>query len=262
MSTPLADYIEERSAFEALLAAKCRKPILMFRGETGYGKTTLLSYCLENLPAGTTSIPVQLRGMTVNVAEIFSRAGEYLGWESLPNFTRRVAELEGTPKVQVDGNWLSGINNRINIVLRAKSPAARDDRRVALTEAWFGDMKAVQQIVLFVFDTYENSNSEVQEWISGPFLSRAARSSKVRILIAGQKLPSENNIEWGSYCVCHSLPGVINANHWLPVIEELKRSIPGGSDGLWLKGVCDALQGHPKNIMQVIKGLPVQESLV
>jgi hypothetical protein len=46
-------------------------------------------------------------------------------------------------------------------------------------------------------DTYEDATTDVQQWISGPFLARTAMVNQVRVLIAGQSVPDSNNIEWG-----------------------------------------------------------------
>lgn len=256
MSTPLADYDAERQAFESLLNPQCGRRILMFRGTSGSGKTTLLSYCRERATGTIPHIPIQLRGNAVSIAEIFYRSGGYLGWDSLSNFTGQVADLQDAPKVQIDRNWLAGINNRISIALHAEDQMGREHRRVALTEAWFEDMKASSKPILFMLDTFEQGTTEVRDWISGPFLARAAQIDQVRILVAGQDVPDENNIEWGSCCITRELYGVRDAIHWLPVIEAMNRHIPIEESFGWLAGVCHALDGRPKDIMQVIENLP------
>lgn len=259
MSTPLADYDAERRAFEALLNPDCGRRILMFRGTSGSGKTSLINHCIHRATGTIPLIPIQLRGSVVSIAEIFYRSGGRLGWERLDNFTNQVADLEGAPEIKIDRNWLAGINNRISIALHAQDQVGREHRRVALTEAWFEDMKDFQQPVLFVLDTFEQGTTEVQDWISGPFLARAAQIAQMRILVAGQIVPDENNIEWGNCCVTHELFGVPEAQHWLPVVEAMNRYVPVNDPLSWLAGVCHTLKGRPKDIMQIIEGLPSRE---
>jgi len=256
MSFPFADYHNERESFEALFQPECQKRILMFRGESGSGKTALLTYCLRRVPERVSCIPIQLRGAAVSVAEIFYRSGPILKWDRLPNFTEQVAALQGTPKVQINRNWLGGINNHISVALQGESQDIREHRRVGLTEAWFDDLKNLEQTVLFALDTYEQATTEIKEWISGPFMARASRVEFVRILLGGQIVPDEENIEWGHCSVTYDLYGVPEAEHWLPVVEEMGRYVPDVNLRDWLAGVCYAFKGRPNEIMQAIKSLP------
>ena len=228
----------------------------MFSGPAGSGKTALLRHCLSGVPPKVPRIALQLRAATAGVAEIFYRSGSYLGWECFPTFKKYVAELEGTPKVEIDHNWLAGINNRISVVLRAETITTREDRRAVLTDAWFDDLRKYAQLVLFAFDAYELAATEAQDWINGPFLARVVQSDQIRTLIAGQRVPDVNNIEWGHCCAAHHLFGVPEAAHWLPVLKAMNRIIPVDDPGSWLAGVCHALQGRPKDIIQILEGLP------
>lgn len=259
MTTLLADYDREREAFDALLAHDCGERILLFHGESGCGKTTLLNTCLECVPETVPYIPIQLRGSAVGVAEIFYRTGSRLNWERLPHFTGRVAALEGVPQVQVDGNWLRGINNSINVALHAENPTDQRQRRVALTDAWFQDLQAFDHPVLVALDTYEQAPADVADWIDGPFLARVAQIGSLRVLLAGQKVPALPNIEWGHCCVDHELLGVPEAEHWWPIVEAMNRQVNVPDPKSWLAGVCHALQGRPNDIMQVIENLPRRE---
>jgi hypothetical protein len=167
-----------------------------------------------------------------------------------------VADLQGIPKIQINRNWLGGINNHISVALQNESQDVREHRRVALTEAWFDDLRNFDQPVLFALDTYEQATIEVQEWISGPFLSRASQSQQVRVLVAGQKVPDEKNIEWGHCCETRHLYGVPEAEHWLPVVQAMGRYFPDSNPLSWLAGACHISKGNPSMIMQMIQTLP------
>ena len=257
MNTILADYEGEQRAFGALLEPDCRERILLLRGESGSGKTTLLTACLERVPQALPCIRIQLRGRTVSVAEIFSRAGDILGWERLANFTARMADLSGA-QVHIKDNKMYGEEHSINVVL-TNDPDQRQRRRAALTNAWFRDVKTFELPLLVALDTYEQASAEVAEWIDGPFLARVAESPPVRVLLAGQEVPDAHNIEWGRCCTLRELYGVPEAQHWLPVVAAMQRHIPFADPLTWLAGVCHALRGDPKEIMQVITNLPRRE---
>jgi len=261
MMTTLADYSVERRAFEALFGRQCAERILLLRGESGSGKTALLTHCQHDIPTTIKHVPIQLRGSTVDVAEIFYRAGRVVTWDRLRAFTSQVAQLQQAPSVKVDRNWLLGIGNHISVALQADNPLDRSYRRAALTEAWFDDVEALPEFLLMIFDTYEQATEEIKEWLSGPFLARVARVEQMRVVIAGQHVPDRHTIEWGEYCCERRLFGVPDATHWLPVLEALGRYIPNNSPLDWLAGVCHALEGKPAAIMKIIEGLPRRKDL-
>lgn len=261
MTSTIADYENERSAFASLTQRECEYRILLLYGDTGSGKTSLLTHCQHNLPSTITHVPIQLRGSTVDVAEIFYRAGRAVHWERLRQFTGQVVQLQHSASVKIDRNWLLGINNHISVALQADNPLDRAYRRAALTEAWFEDVAALPEPLLMVFDTYEQGTAETREWLDGPFLARVARVDQVRVVIAGRSVPDRHNIEWGKCCREHTLYGVPEARHWLPVIEALGLYIPHEPPLIWLAGVCHALHGNPAEIIKIIDGLPRRKDL-
>lgn len=256
MNTFLANYITERQTFHNLLRADCHERILLYRGESGSGKTTLLKHCAEKIPKGMPFVPIQMRQSAVNIAEIFSRAGLWLTWERLTNFTTQIAAFEGNPHVLIDRNWLAGINNRISVIINVENQSDRESRRVTLTEALFEDFKSLEEPVIFLFDSYEQASTEAKEWISGPFLSRTAHISTIRVVVAGQEIPDQNNIEWGHCATSHDLYGVIDEHHWMPVVQQMKKLLPNQPGDVWLAGICHALKGKPSEIKKVIEALP------
>jgi hypothetical protein len=155
---------------------------------------------------------------------------------------------------------MRGDSNSIRVALQAESPADQEHRRAALTDAWFQDLRAFDHPVLMVLDTYEQATDAVTGWIDGPFLSRVAQARPLRVLLAGQKVPDINNIEWGHCCASHELLGVPDAEYWWPIVEAMNRRIDDVDDPKsWLVGVCHSFRGRPKEIMQIIEGLPHRE---
>lgn len=112
-----------------------------------------------------------------------------------------------------------------------------------------------------MLDTYEQATSDVQNWLSGPFMSRAADCGKVRVAVAGKTVP-EAGIEWRACHVLHELYGVEDAREWLPVVAALGKAVPAEHPMDYLAGICRALKGQPATIMEVIKTFPAACSLM
>lgn len=259
MTTIIADYEAERRAILDLFQPECACRIVLLRGASGSGKSTLLRHCLENCPPQASYLSYDFKG-DIPVAEVFYRAGQRLTWPRLPALTQQVAQMQEAPSVKVDSNWLAGINNRINVALHAESPADREHRRALLTNAFFDDLQAFDRPVVMVFDTFEKASTEVQRWLGGPVLARAAFINNVRVVIAGQEAPAPN-IEWGHCCREHELYGVRDARHWLPVVQAMDRYIPFDDPMTWLAGLCYGLKGNPASIVPALQTLPRRESL-
>jgi len=255
MCIPLADYQKERAAFDALLDPDCKKRILLFHGESGSGKTTLLSSCRDSVKQGAqiSYVNIDLKGTAVSVAEILSRTSDRLPVAQLPNLRQKVAELEGLPAVDLDNVKLTGFGNKLNVTLQVNDPNDRESRRLSLTDALFADLRAFTQPVLFILDTYQDATTEVRDWISGPFLARLDAAIQVRVVIAGQNVPDENNLDWGHCCSSHRLKGVPDAKHWVPVVDAMKLRVPASDTLSWLVGVCGLLKGRPSEIMQHLR---------
>ena len=239
----------------------CRERILMFRGASGSGKTHLVNACLEELPTNIQYMHFNCKESAVSTAEVFYRGGYTLSWERLPCFLEQVAALSGAARVEIEHNRFMGIGNQINVALKAESLVDRDERRAALTSAWFEDLRTFESIMLISFDTFEQATSEFREWISGPFLFRAAQAEALRVLIAGQQTPDrrEHAGEWGRCCQTFDLYGVQEALHWLPVVDALGYLVPARDPLSYMQAVCSLLKGKPDDIMNWIQGFPRRE---
>lgn len=256
MNAPLANYESERAAFRSLLNPVCEKRILLVKGGSGSGKTTLLNSCLSEVPPGLLQVSINLRGSAVSVSEIISRSANRIRWERLPSLRQRAESFASqSAKVSLDDVRQQGEGNSINVALDVQNPADRQERQTALTEAWFADLDRIGTPLLVALDTYEAAVIEVQDWLSGPFLARAADCNQVRVVVAGQNVP-DAGIEWGHCCNSHELYGVPEAHQWLPVVESLGKCIPAEHPMDWLAGICHALDGQPAKIIEVIKNLP------
>jgi hypothetical protein len=259
MSRVIANYEHARELFNLLLATDAQQRILLMDGASGTGKSTLLLVCLESAGA-IRHVPFSFRKTSITVNEVFFRAGDRLGWQYFPRFLARVDEM-ATTRVQIEGNRQFGIGQKIEVVLAGEKIEDQDYRVAELTTAWFGDLAAAPFDVLFAFDHFDEAVTSVQQWLGGPFLTRAAATPHVRVVIAGKSVPEADNIEWGGCCRTSKLVGVPEARHWLPVVQALNRHV-GDLDPLsFLSGVCQAHNGRPDAIMNFICSLPERRAL-
>ncbi|MYM93061.1 ATP-binding protein [Duganella vulcania] len=256
MAVPFANYHIQRRALGNLFLDKCENNIILIKGNSGSGKTSLLHSCLKEMKGLHDPITIELRENSVGVTEIFSRSATHIGWGKLEKFNHCAREMAGqVPTVKLDDIHQQGKVNSIRIALQVSDIAEREYRQTMLTEAWFDDMSALTKPLVIVFDTYEQAPAEVKNWMSGPFLSRAAKCDSVRVVIAGQTVPTAG-IEWGDCHTVHELYGVREAHEWMPVVDALQKHIPVKSVEDWLAGICHALNGQPGEIMKIIKALP------
>jgi hypothetical protein len=260
MTVVMADYEQPRRALDRLFEINCDRRIVLLTGEGGTGKSTLLAYCQSRRRDTAITIPIQLRSSCVGVGEILDRIGERIGWALLPRLMGRIASMDGAPDLHIDGSRLFGINNKITVILSAETTSVRQDRLGILTSELIADLSNAHTRIVLLFDTFEQAPSEVQDWLSGPFLARAVDSSHIRVVVAGRKVPDATNIEWGHVSVLHTLSGVREPDHWLPVISALGYRIPAPEPRGFLDGMCFILQGHPHRIMQYIVSFPREEA--
>ncbi|HEX8185452.1 MAG TPA: hypothetical protein VF747_11890, partial [Blastocatellia bacterium] len=202
-------------------------------------------------------IPIDFKTSTHSLVEILHASTRALGNQAFPKFLSLVNDFVSV--VEIKGNTITGQGNRIQVALSAESPDSLQYRRTYLTEAWLDDIRDSGKIVLFIFDTYERASLEVQQWISGTFLAWIPYIRNIRVLIAGQELPDQNNIIWQDLSMTRAMPGVPNVEDWMPVLRATGRKPAVRDVRSWLAGVCVALNGRPAEIMQLIESLPLGE---
>lgn len=261
MTTTIADYENERRAFEALFERECHLRILLIRGESGKGKTTLLSYCRGQVPKSATYVHIDFKGTTTPFMEVLDRTGHELGWDHLPRLRAAMDRIQEAPIIQIDTNRQWGIGNRIDATVSIENKVDRDHRRVVLTNALFEDLQALGQPVVLILDTFEQADSEVKAWITGPVLARTVYYTAVRVVVAGQVVPEHFGATWENCCRAHGLAGVREAHHWLPVITAMGRYVDQPDPISAIGAICEYLKGDPDKIKQWIEGLPQRKDL-
>jgi GTPase SAR1 family protein len=252
-----ANYGDEQCLYQELLRVEPESRILLFRGDSGTGKTTLLEHCLHQLPfpMKMCRIIVDFKGGAVNLAKLFNEIGREIGWASLPQFQARMDGLEGPRTVTIDHNPMYGIGNRINVLLSPEDPMTREYRLAALSEALLGDLSIVPDGILLVLDSYEQATAGTKEWIEGYLLNWLDKLLQLRVLIAGKSVPAPT-LSWRRLQRTRHLRGVREAKQWLEVVRRMRPLQPEESTLYWLEGLVRAYNGRPDMIMMVIESLP------
>jgi len=252
MSKFYANYHSHRAAFRHLFDDVCSTPILLLQGASGSGKTSLITHCMGDIPFDVIRLCVQLRADSVGMEEIFSRSIDEVGTGNLRLY-QQCLEEQLSQSVQLTNVAQHGTTNTINVDLSMSESAAKSRRTARLTQAWFDDMRIYNSPIVVILDAYEQAPSEVQDWISGPFLARASRCKNVRVAIAGQRVPVPG-IEWGARASLLEFNGVFEPDEWVPVIRGMKKKVREPAD-VFIAGICQLLKGHPSDIMNFIEGL-------
>lgn len=255
----IANYVDEQAAIQSLWQSSCSHRIVLLKGDSGCGKSTLVSFAAQTMPHDELHwIPIQLKGSTVNVAEIFAQSVQIVGYKAFPNFQKEVKRLRGI-KVEVNDTTIHGDHNEVSAALHVDSVAEQKRRRDRLTSAWFEDVTKLRRKkpIILGLDTYEQASEDIKDWIAHVFLPRASRLKRIRILLAGQEVPDvQAGIAWNHCCKPFEMYGIDKAEKWLPVIEAEERILPDHLGLKWLAGVCFALNGRPAEILAIISTLP------
>lgn len=263
MSLTFANYHTERAAFRNLFAGVCDKRILLFKGYSGSGKSSLLKACLvENSAAKP--IGIELRDSRVNVEGILRKAALSIGNEQLPCYVRCMQDIASQKQeISVSNVVQKGESNSLTVTQNEKNQlAATEQRHAKLTEAWFADVENLDTPLVIAFDTFEHTGSEVRNWLISSFLSHAAFCNTIRVTIAGQHVPEPGIDLWGQCHALYELFGVRDASEWMPVVAALGKKVPSESPLEWMAGTCNALKGNPSEIIKIIETLPDACSLV
>jgi hypothetical protein len=250
----IANYKEHRQAFSALLEKECNKPILLFKGESGTGKSTLIKHCRSQIDKDINHVLIDLR-YTSNFLQISEKLSECLDLEHSDNFNQQLDKLNQQLNINVTGNTQAGAGNMISLALNETlEHQQRTERYTALTKAWIREINNLgKQCVLFI-DVYEKASSEIEQWVNADLLNCVAKFKKMRVVIAGKSLPE--NPEWEHLCEFKELYGVHEAEEWMPVIKAMGRRVPIEPQLTYLAGICYALKGNPAEIAKIIKDFP------
>jgi hypothetical protein len=158
----LADCTAEMELFRALISGQSKAPVLLIRGLSAMGKTTLLRQFAR--------LAREQAGLRVAVGDF--KHGASLA--EVLEFAR--AALPDQPFPAFDTEW---------------SGRRRDE---VLGAAFLDDLRYCPDPVLLLLDTYEQATAENQRWVETRLLPRCCRHDGLRLLIAGQRVPEAGGV--------------------------------------------------------------------
>ncbi|MCI5165780.1 MAG: ATP-binding protein [Candidatus Electrothrix sp. GM3_4] len=253
----LANYRSERESFARLWQEGNPERILLFSGQSGSGKTSLLHNCCEQIPVHIYTVSLDCQEDGINPAEVFSLIECYVGRERLPELQRQLTAWAAMRQVKVKGNHIEGNDNSIIAVLTSGGEEERKERLVRLTEALLLDISRLDNPLLLLVDTYEKAGADLRVWLRSVIRRLPQACPLLRIVVAGQEVLSTKTCEpWARCCKEYNLTGVPDPEEWLLVVEQLCKRVPADHPIDFLRGICTALQGNPAGIINLIKSFP------
>lgn len=254
MDGSLANYEQETADIKRLVNVNDSLRILMFQGNSGTGKTTLLKYCLKLAYPHFYCVPIELR-REYGPINILNAIGTEVEWEYLPVFTNTVAQIIGSPDLAQESTWRNKMKHHLEDIITNTSPDRRNRMYSYFTGALFEKENNLSKPIVLAIDNFDKCSTHLRDWFDDDMLPKIVQRENAKrlcVLFVGQDVPVRRT-EWESYCQYRELRGVIEAKKWLPVLRALGRKVPL----LYFAGVCDALNGNPRRIFQWIESQPV-----
>jgi AAA+ ATPase superfamily predicted ATPase len=251
------DREDEIAIFKKMLNAEINERIFLISAPSGIGKSELLREFAEHCTNDIKYVPVDFKGGSVNVAELLSKICAPFDKKLFYNFSNTLEKYQNSSIVNIQNNFMWG-RNTINVVLNAIDDETLNLRQIALTEAFFADLKNFGK-VLFVIDTFDDcTNPVTKAWITGDFLYRICHAPNVIVVIAGQEVP-RITLEWENICYEHELRP-IKKEYWYEYAKKIGASVPSNDS---IDAIYDLLYGHSLGIAQAFERLymPGKKSL-
>jgi hypothetical protein len=205
-----------------LLAGRSRERILMFRAESGYGKSELIRQCAAYArQLGIDVATLDFKAPYQNVSALLGQLYLDLGMR-LPTFSQQGAD-------------------KMHLLCK--------------------DLRSLCQPILIILDTYENA-ARVQafaDWVCFQLLPEVERSLALAVIVAGQLCPEPSSATWRGFARYLSLGPIKEPANWLPWIE---RQYPGfQSLNVDIPTLVMAADGVPKTLSDLCRTIAGQMAL-
>ena len=250
---PRIDRKDELELLHQIVTGRISHRVLTIKAGPGMGKSELLREFISNRPENIAYAVVDFKNRGISPASFLYNICESLGWQYFPKLENLIDSLLVMPNIKVSENFLVG-QNQISVVLGKLDVQDRGLQLVAITKAFFDDLRYMNRVV-FIVDTFEKADPIIQDWLANVFLPYSANVPNLVFIISGQSVP-EPTIELIDICIDYELKG-IEAVHWY----NYARSVGITVSLSWVEGCCFAISGHPLQMAQILSSFPRGDSI-
>lgn len=219
----------------------CR--IMLIEGESGMGKSSLLSRFQQQCPDTVKYVPFDCKGLD-SIAAFLSEVVNDLGRAQFPTFVKQLRTfIQGS--VDFSENDIEAQTISIAINGTSIDSQAQEHRLRQLHDAFFNDLERFEHQIVITLDTYQMANKSLQDWIEGTWLRTVVRRlKKVTTVIAGQATPNPSNSVWGHECEHFKLTSIDNLKEWCEFCSDLPDHA--------IKPILIGFKGHPKSVHEML----------
>lgn len=115
------------------------------------------------------------------------------------------------------------------------------------------DQQCLTAPLILGFDTYQEANTEIQEWIEHKMLSRLMKCTALVVIVSGQNVPDQSRYHWDSCAITRRLQPITNLDDWQRYMDNL----PGNSNMTrdHIEAMVQLFDGNPGQISASLKSL-------
>ncbi|MBW4645475.1 MAG: hypothetical protein KME23_21220 [Goleter apudmare HA4340-LM2] len=239
--TLLANRTKEIEFFQNMVSWNIPTQILLLEASSGFGKTDLLLKFSESCTPDVIAVNVNLKSAHLGIPYVFWRIKQTLGDKYFPKFEAELQNFLCPANINIANNQVHG-QMQIQIAL-GNNQETQKHHLMALQEQFFQDLQAVPQTIVILFDTFEQSNTEVRRWLSGDFLAAVANSDNLQVVIAGESVP-ERSSEWAKKSHKFHLGKIDDAQAWYEFTQEMGLNLSQET----VTAFVTVFRGNPQNL--------------
>ena len=200
------DRAEEKKSFKDMIHRNVDAHILLIEAEVGMGKTNLLNQ-FRTMSQHLKRAHVDFKDRSLSFGKILGELSHQLGENSFKIFNQQCRQFVQKSGLNTEHTLL--IVSQIDVVLEELSRETRANQRQMITDAFFLDLDAIYEIIqkpiVLLFDNYDMTSNDVNEWISNQFIARVRRYPWLICVFAGEKTP-RIDMDWNdTWCLQHKL---------------------------------------------------------
>lgn len=203
---------DELKAFAAILAGTRLESALWVNGESGSGKTSLLTeFRRLARETGRITVLIDFKGGSTDVFMILAKLCDGLGPHDFPTCRQALSQRQVRVDPTISGNMGLG-RTEIHQTIHLSTFSLEEQRRQThhCTTTFFDELRRRSAPApVLLFDTCQDAPPDTLAWLWNLFLFLAdpQRTPGLVVVVAGQRLP-EPGSEWTDYCCRFHLSGL------------------------------------------------------